>query len=136
MASDFDISNAAASAAADATLAVVNGGTLRIYSGVKPATPDDALSGNTLLAQLGFGSPSFGSASNGVATNNVLTSDSNAPATGTAAFFRAYSSGGAAVFQGTCGTSNADLIMSSTAISTGGTVTCDAGALTYTQPRG
>lgn len=134
MASDFDISNAAASAAADAATALVNGGTLRIYSGTKPTTPDDALSGNTLLASLGFSATAFGAAANGAATANAITSDTNAPATGTAAFFRAYSSGGTAVFQGTCGTANADLIMSSTAISTGGTVS--ASSLTYTQPKG
>ena len=135
MASDFDISSAAANAAANAVTALINGGTLRIYSGTKPATPGDALSGNTLLVQLTFGSTAFGSASNGAATNNAISAVT-ASATGTASFFRAYSSGGTAVFQGTCGTSDADLILSSTSISSGGSVSVANGALTYTQPAG
>lgn len=134
MASDFDISSAAANAAANAVTALLNAGSLRIYSGTKPATPDDALSGNTLLAQLTFGNPAFGSASAGVATANALTEDSSADATGTASFFRAHNSSGTAVLQGTVGTSNADLVLSSTQISTGGSVSVSS--LTYTQPRG
>lgn len=134
MASDFDISAAAANAAANAVTALVNGGSLRIYSGTKPATPDTALSGNTLLAQLTFSATAFGSASNGVATANAITDDSSADATGTASFFRAHNSSGTAVFQGTCGTSNADLVLSSTSISSGGTVSVSS--LTYTQPTG
>lgn len=135
MANDFDISNAAASAAANAVTALVNGGTLRIYSGTKPASVDTALSGNTLLAQLTFGNPAFGSASNGVAAANAITADSSADATGTAAFFRAFASNGStAVFDGTCGTANADLVLSSTSISTGGEVSVSS--LTYTQPKG
>ena len=135
MATDFDISSAAANAAANAVTALANGGTLRIYSGTKPATPGDALSGNTLLVQLTFGSTAFGSASNGAATNNAISAVT-ASATGTASFFRAYSSGGTAVFQGTCGTADADLVLSSTSISSGGSVSVANGALTYTQPAG
>ena len=134
MANDFDITNAAANAAANAVTALVNGGSLRIYSGTKPATPDDALSGNTLLAQLSFGATAFGSAANGVSTANAIASDTSADATGTASFFRAHNSSGTAVFQGTCGTSNADLVLSSTSISSGGTV--EVTSLTYTQPKG
>ena len=105
MANNFDISNAAASAAADAVTALVNGGTLRIYSGTKPAGPDTGLSGNTVLAELTFGNPAFGSASNGVATANSITADSSANATGTASFFRAFASNGTtAVFDGEVGT--------------------------------
>ena len=135
MASDFDISSAAQNAAANAVTALTNGGTLRIYSGTKPATPGDALSGNTLLVQHTLGSPAFGSASNGSATNNAI-STVNASAGGDPTFFRVYSSGGTAVFQGTCGTSNADLILSSASITSGGAVSIANGALTYTQPAG
>ena len=128
-------SNGVATANSITAATASNGGTLRIYSGTKPATPGDALSGNTLLVQHTFGSTAFGSASSGAATNNAISAVT-ASATGTASFFRAYSSGGTAVFQGTCGTSDADLVLSSTSISSGGSVSVANGALTYTQPAG
>ena len=135
MANNFDISNAAASAAADAVTALVNGGTLRIYSGTKPAGVDTALSGNTLLAQLAFGSPAFGAASNGVATANAITADSSADNTGTATFFRAFASNGTtAVFDGEVGTSGSDLNLNSTSIQAGAEVSVTS--FTYTQPKG
>lgn len=135
MANNFDISNAAASAAADAVTSLVDGGTLRIYSGTKPAGPDSALSGNTLLAELTFGNPAFGSASNGVATANGITADSSANATGTASFFRAFASDGTtAVFDGEVGTTGSDLNLNSTSISSGAEVSISS--FTYTQPKG
>lgn len=135
MANNFDISNAAASAAADAVTALVNGGTLRIYSGTKPAGPDSALSGNTVLAELTFGNPAFGSATNGVATANSITADSSANATGTASFFRAFASNGTtAVFDGEVGTSGSDLNLNSTSIQSGAEVSITS--FTYTQPKG
>lgn len=57
------ISTARKNARADALLDVLNGGTVRIYSGTRPATPDTALSGNTLLAELSMGNPAFSVAS-------------------------------------------------------------------------
>ena len=135
MANNFDISNAAASAAANAVTALVNGGTLRIYSGTKPAGPDTALSGNTLLAQLTFNATAFGAASNGVATANAITADASADATGTATFFRAFQSNGTtAVFDGEVGTSGSDLNLNSTSIQAGAEVSVTS--FTYTQPKG
>jgi hypothetical protein len=42
---------------------LLSGGSLRLYSGTQPATPETTLSGNTLLATFTFASPAFGSAS-------------------------------------------------------------------------
>lgn len=100
-----------------------NSGTLRIYSGTPPATADTALSGNTLLAQLSLSATAFGAASSGTITANAITSDSSADATGTASFFRILESDGTTVvYQGSVGTSGADLNLNSTAISSGVTV--------------
>jgi hypothetical protein len=111
-------SEAAANAAVNAKCALLDGGTLKIYtagSGV-PAAVADAITDQVLLATLPLNGTAFGPASGGSASANTITDDSSADATGTAAFFRLLSSGGAAVFQGTVGTSGCDLNMNSVAI--------------------
>lgn len=124
-------SNAAANAACDAMAALLNNGYLRIYSGTQPATADTALSGNTLLAELRFGATAFGSAAAGVATANAITSDSSADATGTATFFRALKSDGSSVvYDGSVGTSSADLVLGSTSIVSGAAVAVTSLTLT------
>jgi len=126
------ITNANRSRAADAVTVRANTGSLRIYSGTAPANADTALSGNTLLAQLTMAGTAFGAASNGVATAGTITADSSADATGTATFFRVLESDGTTVvFQGTVGTSGAELNLSSTSIVATGTVSVTS--LTYTQ---
>jgi hypothetical protein len=68
---------------------------LTIYSGVRPATPDTALSGNTALAVFTM-SGAFGTASAGVITASTFPTPTIA-ATGTAVFARLATSGGTAV---------------------------------------
>jgi hypothetical protein len=130
MALNTTITNAAASAAADAMCALVNSGYLDLYSGTQPATADTAISGQVKLARLTFSSTAFGSASNGVATANAITDDGDADATGTAAWFRACNSGGTAVFDGTVGTGTHNLVLATTSIVQHGTV--GVTALTFT----
>lgn len=134
MANDLRESNAAVNAGADAVVALLNSGFLRIYSGTRPATADTAISGPTLLAELTFGSTAFGSAVAGVATANAITADSSANNTGTATWFRCLKTDGTtAVFDGEVGTSGADLNLNSTAIQSGAEVA--ASAMTYTLPK-
>lgn len=87
-----------------------------IYSGTIPATVATALSGNTLLAQLTLSDPAAAAAASGVLTMSAITGDSSANATGTASWFRVYSSADGAtiseanaVMQGSVGTSGADM---------------------------
>lgn len=129
------LSNAAASAAADTVLALLDGGYLRIYSGVQPATADTALAAQVLLAELLFGSPAFGAAVAGVATANAITADAAANATGTATWFRALQSNGTTVvFDGSVGTSAAaNLALNSVAIALGAAVSVSS--FTYTQQK-
>ncbi len=130
----INISNASASLGADAIADQLNTGYLRIYSGTQPATVNTALAGNTLLAELRFNATAFGAASNGVKTANALTADSAADATGTATFYRAFKSDGTTpVYDGTVGTSGADLNLNSVAIQSGAEVSVTA--LTFTQPK-
>lgn len=133
MALDPQLSNEGASAAADAACALCNTGYLRIYSGTKPANADAAITG-TLLAELTFGATAFAGASNGVATANAIGADTAADATGTATHFRAWKSNGTSpVFDGTVGTSGADLNLNSVAIQSGAQVSVTS--LTYTQSK-
>ena len=126
------ISNVAANAACDAVVDLLDGGYLRIYDGSQPATVDTAITTQTLLAELAFGTPAFGSAANGVATANAITADSSANNSGTATWFRCFKSDGTtAVMDGSVDTATANLILTNTAITAGGVVTVNA--LTYTQ---
>lgn len=116
------ISDAAANAAINAVTALLNaGGYLEIRAGSKPATVATAATG-TLLGTLNFSSTAFGAASARTAAANTITGDSSADASGTAGWFRAYASGGAGVFDGTVGTSGADLNLNSVSIVAGGTI--------------
>ncbi len=135
MASNFKISAASKKLAMDAEYDVLNTGYLRIYSGTQPASPDTALSGNTLLAELRFGATAFSAATGSnptvTKTANAITSDSSADATGTATFFRAFKSDGTtAVCDGTVGTSAADCIINSTSIVIATTVSCSSVVIT------
>lgn len=119
----LSLSSTLRSAQMDAiTTAVGASGFIDIYSGTPPANVGTALAGNTLLAHLPCSATFAPGAASGVLTVNAITQDASADATGTATFFRATTSGGAAVVQGTVGTSGADLNMNTTSIVSGGPV--------------
>ena len=126
MAANTHLSVASWNLALDAALNVLNSGFIQIYTGTQPATPDAALSGNTLLATLTLGSTAFSASSGGAKTANAIGS-ATAGNTGTATFFRAYKSDDAtAVIDGSVGTSSTDMILNSVAISSGATVSCSS----------
>lgn len=122
------LATATQNASADAVGTLLSGGTLEIRSGTAPATANDAATG-TLLATVTLGSA--GSAASGVVSFGDPASV-NAVATGTAAWFRAKTSGSATVFDGAVATSGAELNLSSTSLVSGSPV--DISSFTYTQP--
>lgn len=130
------LSTAARNASTDAITAIADSGTgpavVKIYSGSKPASPQDAATG-TLLATVTLGDPSFAASANGTATGTDPASV-NAVASGTAAWFRLESSSGAAVFDGTVTATGAggDMQLSSTALTSGAAV--DLTAVSHTTP--
>lgn len=136
MATNPMISMAAAIAGLNAITALLNGGTIKIYTGSIPATCETASSGTLLSSGCGFSATAFPTAvdggSNGLATAtaNTISSDTNAAATGTAGYFRGYSSGSTCELQGTCGTSSADMIMNTTTINAGATVAISSFVIT------
>ena len=136
MPADPRLTNAAASAAADAVVDRIDSGgagTIKIYTGTIPTDADTALGAQTLLATLTFNATAFGAASNGVATANAITSDTSADATGTAAWARIASGAGTTQMDVTVGTSGEDINFNTVSFVTGATVAITA--LTYTQPK-
>jgi hypothetical protein len=135
MALNPKLSNVAANAEADAVCALANNGFLRIYDQTQAVTADTAVGAQVLLAELTFGATAFGAASAGVATANAIGQDASANATGTATWFRVLKSDGTTVlFDGSVGTSGANLNLNSVAISSGAAV--QVTALTFTAQKG
>lgn len=116
--------------------ALLNSGTMKIYSGSQPAV-DGAVTG-TLLATLTFGATAFATAtasgSGGTMSANAITSGV-ASNTGTAGYFALVESGGVTIVAtGACGTTGAELNLNTTAISSGDTVSCSSFSVTMAQP--
>ena len=133
------ISNAAAQAACNAIVDLIDAGTppglLRIYSGSAPTNVEDSATGD-LLAELTFSTTAFGSASDAnpgaTATAATITGDSSANNSGDAGYFRIVNAAGTAIIQGSVGTSGADLNLTSIAIVA--TEPVNVTSLTFTVP--
>jgi hypothetical protein len=135
MALNPKLSDTAANAAADAVARLLDNGYLRIYAGTQAADANTAVVAQLLLAELRFNATSAPAASMGLLTFNAITSDSSANNSGTATWFRALKSDGTTVvFDGSVGTSGANLNLNSAAISGGAAVAITN--LTYTQQEG
>lgn len=91
------VSTASRNTMIDSWTALLNGGSIRIYDGTRPATPETAVSTQVLLAELTFNATAFAAASSASATANAITADTSANATGTASWARVLTSGGTAV---------------------------------------
>jgi len=133
------ISNAAAKAACDAIvdLCDVGGaGKLRIYDGTQPTDADTAIGAQVKLAELTLGNPAFGAAADanpgGRATANAVTADTSADATGTATWFRVVNFSGVTLWDGSVGTSGADMNLNSVSITLGANVSISS--WTFTVP--
>jgi hypothetical protein len=133
-----NISMASAKAALDALVDRLDTGTgsnprLRIYNGTQPGRPDDAITTQTLLAEVDLGAAAvFGNATTGTggsidtatATASAILpkSQTSATASGTASWFRVVNKGTTAIIDGSVGTATSDLILDNTSIATGQTV--------------
>ena len=127
MALNPKFSNTCVNAEADAVGNALNTGYIRIYDGSQPANADTAVGAQVLLAELRFGADAFPAAVAGLLTANAITSDSSANATGTAAWARILASDGTTVyFDGTVGTSAANVILNTLSIVAGAVVSCSA----------
>jgi hypothetical protein len=118
MSTNTHVALAGWNAALNAITALANGGTVGIYTGAQPATPDVAVTSQTLLVTLALSATAAASASSGSAVLNAVTSEV-AGNSGTAAWFRVFASGGAAVWDGDVGTSGSDMNFSTTTFTSG-----------------
>ena len=119
--------------------AALNTGLLTIYAGTPPASPDDALSGNTLLCTISVNGGGGGISFESAAVNGILskaaaeTWQGTNAADGTAAFFRWTESGGNPAvasttekrIQGSIAVAGADLNLSSVGLVSGAVQTVD-----------
>ena len=127
MANNPFFSDAAAAASVTAVGTLLNGGSIKVYSGAQPTDANTAIGSQTLLATFAFAATAFGSAAaSGSAPSRVSTitaaaiSDVTAVATGTAAWFRALKSDGTTVvMDGSVGTSGCDLNMTDVSLTSG-----------------
>lgn len=134
------LSDEATNAALDAVVDLLNTGYVEFYTGSMPATPDTAVSTQTLLGTCTFGNPAFGAASAGsggsTATANAITEDSSADASGTVAWARIYKSDASEIadVDVTATGGGGALTVASTTITAGQPI--EITALTWTQPDG
>ena len=133
MATSLRLLEALRNAGLDAMLgAAQNGGKLRIYSGDQPATPATAITDQVLLAELTLNATAWAAASGGSKAANAITGAA-AIATGTAAWRRITDSAGTTAYvDGSVGTSDANLIVATTAFAAG--ITVNVVSLTITIP--
>jgi hypothetical protein len=123
MAVNTRLGAAARNAAVDAITATIgSNGKLRIYDGTQPTDADTAIGAQNLLADLALSATAFGAASGGTATANAITSDTSANNTGTATWGSFLTSGDVRKIDFSVGTSSANLVLNSVAISSGATV--------------
>lgn len=121
MALNPQFSTESINAEADALGALLDNGYLRIYSGVQPVTANDVITvDNVLLAELRFAADAFPAAEDGVITANAMTDEDAALADGEATWCRCLKADGTSpVMDGTVGTEDANVIINTTAITTG-----------------
>ena len=127
MAKAMSITVAAADAMLTAFGTLCNSGIVRIYNGTMPTNVQTALSSNTVLAEATMANPAFsGFTTNGnnrtYAAAGTPFGDASANASGNASFFRVFTSGDVAVWQGTVGTADSDMIMAAVDIAATGPV--------------
>lgn len=115
------------SSCCNAECALLNGGTLAIYSGSKPSSPDASIGSSILLTTLTFGSPAFATTATQTAVANAITS-AVAVSGGIAGWYRTYTTGAVGVWDGTVGATGAgfDLELPSTTIVYGATVSVNS----------
>lgn len=105
------IAAATVNAQAAALAALCNGGFIRVYDGVQPATADTALAGNTLGVTLTFSATAFPAAVSGLLTANAITAGT-AVATITPTWARIFKSDGTtAVMDVSAGTSGSNMTL-------------------------
>lgn len=121
MALNPKLSAASRNLALNAALDVMNSGPILILDGTQATDADTAIGAQVTLASLTFGATAWGAASAASKAANAIT-QATASATSTATWYRMEKTGPTAVWDGSVGTSGANLNFNSVAIQSGATV--------------
>lgn len=126
MATNLRMTEETVKAELDGIGALPNSGKLRIYDGSQPTDPDAAIGAVNLLAEFTLPADVFPAAAisgnRGRLTANAISNTTGLFAA-TATWFRVWKSDGTTpLWDGSVGTASADLILNSTSISVGATV--------------
>lgn len=108
-------------------------GLLRIYGGTQATNPDTAVGAQVLLAELDLSATAAAAASTGVWTANSITNGTGTAgaSTGTnATWYRACTSAGVGIVDGSVGVTGADLNLNNISIATGQVVSVTSWTLT------
>jgi len=124
-------SEAVRNAAVDARAAMCNNGYKRIYDGVRPASPDTAITTQNLIVTLRYSATAYGAAVAGVATANAIASGvAIYSPSATATWCRNFASDGTTVlFDEDVSTSGSDINLANTLIVYNSTVNIDSSTL-------
>lgn len=130
MAKNTQLTNEVVNEQADAQAVLADHGWIDILDGTQPATGNTAIGSQVVLVSLRLNTTAFGAASNGVITANAITAGT-AGAGGTASWFRVYKADHTTpLWDGSVGTTDANLILPTTTITAGQEVT--ASSFTHT----
>jgi len=126
----FAFAQSRATSRAELTSGWLDGGTLKLYSGTRPATPNTAIDTQVLLVTFTLPNPS-GTVANGVWTKGAIVAALVAES-GNAAWGRAFDSSGAVIADCDVGTVNSGAMveLSNTSLVSGGYVTVVSFTLT------
>jgi hypothetical protein len=121
MAANTKLSLAGRDDALDAVLDVLNTtGSLAIYDGTQPSDPDTAITSQVHLASNAMSATAWAAAGSGSKVANAFT-PANALASGTTSWY-SFLANTTRRWDGSCGTSSANLIFNSVAIASGANV--------------
>lgn len=130
MAKNTQLTNLAVNTEGDALSDLLDNGWIDILDGTQAATGDTAIGAQVLLVSLRLNATFSGASSGGILTANAITSGT-AVATGTATWCRIYKTDHTtAVMDGSVGTATANLILPTTTINSGQSVS--ASSFTHT----
>ena len=103
----------------DEIKALLNGGSLVIYSVARPASPDLAVERSAALATFTFASPAFGDGADGLESPNFVANPTPAASVGTPGFARALKADGTVVADFSAGAGDREVKFSEVSCSTG-----------------
>lgn len=112
---------------------LLNGGSIQLFDGKQPNSPEIKATTQKALAVLKFSPVAFGKAVDGTIPTNPIADDDSAGETGVATWARLTKADGTAVMDGSVGKKDANIIMAATNIQAGARVSISSITITLPQ---